>query len=347
MGPRFNRPKLIATLAVLCLGVLMPTVSEARGAETDGGPPTLTSGDGITVLDVASVNGNTFDVRMSTPLISDFATVKGNSMRIVLPEGYDPNSSRRYPVLYLLHGGGSSYTTWYQSSAADIIRNTASDLIIVMPDGGKIGMYTNWVDQSQYRQNWLTFHLDQLVPFIDRNLKTVDDRESRAIAGVSMGGGGAFRYTFERPDLFGVSASFSGVLNPHEPLAVAGLAVVNAYWKMPAFGQFGLPFWPFWGPWRAANPVAHAADFRDVTTLMYVGEGTDPVEHQMRVYAETMSRALTRAGVDHTFVNYGRPGGTCNGGHEFGCGAYAFAMAMPQIRDALSLPRLDTDRPDS
>lgn len=346
MTPRFVRTVLLAALAVAVTTALVPGIATARESDP-ARTPTMTSGDGIAVLSTTAVDDRTIDVRISTPLVSDGATIKGNGLRIVLPEGYDPNSLRRYPVLYLLHGGASSYTTWYDSDASDIVRFSGSDLIIVMPDGGKIGMYTDWVDQAKYRQSWLTFHLTQLIPFVDRNLKTIADRGSRAIAGVSMGGGGAFHYTFARPDLFGVAASFSGVLNPHAPLGVAGIMAVNAYWKMPTFGQYGLPFWPFWGPWRAANPVAHAAEFRDVTTLLYAGEGTDPVELTMRHFTETMSGALTKAGVPHTYVNYGRPGGRCNGGHEIGCGAHAFALAMPEIRDALSLPSVDGAGPAS
>ncbi len=336
MRSRIVRRLLVSGVVVGCIGVLAPGLAGAReGSERT---PGFSSGDGIEVLDVARIDDHAVDVRISTQLISDGATLRGNHVRIVLPEGYDPRSPRRYPVLFLLHGGASSYTTWYESNAADIVRLAGDDLIVVLPDGGKIGMYTDWVDQRRFRQSWLTFHLTQLIPFIDRNLSTVPDRGSRAIAGVSMGGGGAFHYAAERPDLFGVAASFSGVLNPHDPLAVAGLAAVNAYWKMPTFGQFGLPYWPYWEPWRAANPIAHAERFRDITTLLYVGEGADPVEYQMRTYTEQMSRALTRAGVEHTFVNYGRPGGRCHGGHEIGCGAHALALAMPEIRTPLGLP---------
>lgn len=344
MTLRALRSLLVAVLAVACTAAFVPSAASARPVPADR-TVTMTSGNGIEVLGVTALDERTIDVRISTPLISDGATIKGNGVRIVLPEGYDPHSPRRYPVLYLLHGAASSYTTWYDSNAADIAHNADSDLIVVMPDGGKIGMYTDWVDQTHYRQSWLTFHLDQLIPFIDRNLMTIDDRGSRAIAGVSMGGGGAFHYTFERPDLFGVVASFSGVLDPHSPLGVAGITAVNAYWQMPTFGQFGLPFWPYWEPWRAANPVGHASRFHGVTTLLYVGEGTDPVEHQMRTFTETMSGALTRAGVEHTFVNYGIPGGRCNGGHEIGCGAHALALAMPQIRTALALPGIDAPPP--
>lgn len=342
MSLRSVRSISFVVLATLCTCVWTPSPAGADpGSEQHA---TVTSGNGITVSSVTSVDPRTIDIRLSTPLVSEGATIKGNGVRIVLPEGYDERSPRRYPVLYLLHGGASSFTTWYDSNAADLVRSSGSDLIIVMPDGGKIGMYTDWVDQARYRQSWLSFHLNQLVPFIDRNLKTIADRGSRAIAGVSMGGGGAFRYTAERPDLFGVAASFSGVLDPHAPLAVLGLAAVNAYWQMPTFGQYGLPFWPFWGAWRAATPVGHAARFRDVTTLLYVGAGTDPVENEMRIYTEAMSRALSRAGVEHTFVNYGQPGGRCDGGHGVGCGPHAYSLAIPEIRAALSLPPLAADR---
>jgi S-formylglutathione hydrolase FrmB len=338
---RSVRSLLVVVITAAVAVTVAPATAAARQAGGVGAVA-MRSGDGLQVLDLSAHDERTLDVRVATPLVSDGATRKGNGVRIVLPEGYDPSSPRRYPVLYLLHGATGSYTTWDDSAAADIRRSSGSDLIIVMPDGGKIGFYTDWVDQARYRQSWLTYHLDQLVPFVDRNLKTIPDRRSRAIAGVSMGGAGAFRYTFERPDLFGAVASFSGYLDIHAPLGVTALGGMNAAWQMPTFGQYGLPFWPYWDTWRAANPVGHAPRFRGVTTLLYVGEGTDPAEQLVRTMTETMSRALTRAGVDHTAVNYGRPGGGCNGGHEPGCGPHALALAMPHLRAALSLPAVAT-----
>ena len=326
-------------VAVACLVALTPLVGPTAPAGAQGAPaPAFTSGDGITVLGTTSVDARTWDVRLRSPLISDGPTAHGNGVRVLLPEGYQPRSAKRYPVLYLLHGATGSYKTWHQDVGPELARFAGSDLIVVMPEGGRIGMYTNWVDQSKHRQDWLTFHLDQLVPFIDRNLKTIPEARSRAIAGVSMGGGGAFRYTFERPDLFGTVASFSGAVNPHSPLFAAALPAMTTYWGLPAYGQYGLPFWPFWNAWRSANPMGHAQRFRGVTTLLFVGKGTDPAEHEMRMQAEGMSAALTRAGVPHTFVNYGAPGDGCDGGHTPGCAGYGLRRAMPQIRAGLSLP---------
>ena len=79
-----------------------------------------------------------------------------------------------------------------------------------MPDAGKVGWETNWVDQSGGAQAWRDFHVDQLIPWIDANLRTISSKSGRAIAGLSMGGFGAIRYAQDRPDLFTYAASFSG-----------------------------------------------------------------------------------------------------------------------------------------
>ena len=57
---------------------------------------------------------------------------------------------------------------------------------------------------------WETFHIDQLIPWIDHNLRTVADRRGRAIAGLSQGGFCSMSYAARHPDLFGVALSFSG-----------------------------------------------------------------------------------------------------------------------------------------
>ena len=83
-----------------------------------------------------------------------------------------------------------------------------------MPDGGKVGWYTNWVDQSGGAQAWRDFHVDQLIPWIDANLRTIASKCGRAIAGLSMGGFGAIRYAQDRPDLFAYVAQLLGCRRP-------------------------------------------------------------------------------------------------------------------------------------
>jgi len=113
------------------------------------------------------------------------------------------------------------------------------------------GWYTNWVNGYQYDpQNWEDFHLAQLVPWIDANLRTMADRSGRAIAGLSMGGFGSIHYAEDRPDLFSYAASFSGALdlgNQYTESAIYGEEtgmVPGSGPAVPPGAIFGPEYWP-------------------------------------------------------------------------------------------------------
>ncbi len=123
-------------------------------------------------------------------------------------------AATRYPVLYLFHGGaGGNSAQWTTGGGAVEPITNNRPLITVMPDGGKVGWYTNWVNQQGGAQNWADFHIGQLIPWIDANLRTIAAKSGRAIAGLSMGGFGAVRYAQDRPDMFAYAASFSGAVD--------------------------------------------------------------------------------------------------------------------------------------
>ena len=87
-------------------------------------------------------------------------------------------------------------------------------LIVVMPDGGRGGWYSNWHNGGRGGPPaWESYHIGQLIPLVDRRFRTVAARRGRAIAGLSMGGFGAFSYAARHPDLFTAAASFSGGLD--------------------------------------------------------------------------------------------------------------------------------------
>ncbi len=121
------------------------------------------------------------------------------------------------PVLYLLHRTSGGAADWV--TLGDAEQTTAGrPLIVVMPDIGQHydgGSYcTNWYNGGHYGQpRWETFHIDQLIPWVDHNLRTVADRDGRAIAGLSQGGFCAMSYAARHPDLFGAALSFSGVVD--------------------------------------------------------------------------------------------------------------------------------------
>ena len=90
-----------------------------------------------------------------------------------------------------------------------------------MPDGGRGGFYTNWFNNGAGGQpRWEDWHVKQLIPWVDRHYRTLDARRERAIAGLSMGGFGAFTYASRHPDLFTAALSLSGAVDPTTPPGV-------------------------------------------------------------------------------------------------------------------------------
>lgn len=129
---------------------------------------------------------------------------------IVLPADYE-SSDERYPVLYLLHGLGQNYTSWSRMGvpfyAAEI-----GDLIVVMPDGGN-GWYVNWAESEDGQKNaWEDHIVQDVVGHVDANYRTLDRREGRAIAGLSMGGFGALTLGLKNSRMFISLGSTSGAL---------------------------------------------------------------------------------------------------------------------------------------
>lgn len=124
--------------------------------------------------------------------------------RVLLPQNFD-KPSRRFPVLYLLHGLFGSFENW--TTLADVQSLVPRhQLIIVMPEGGN-GWYT---DGEKPEDKYESFFLSELIPAIDRQYPTISAASARGIAGLSMGGYGAFKFALKFPTLFDFAASVSG-----------------------------------------------------------------------------------------------------------------------------------------
>ena len=212
------------------------------------------------------------DVTLATA--PDPNTPNSNTVRIFLPDGYDPNDgTTRYPVLYLLHGAGDDFTRW--SDNTDVFSFTrGKDLIVVMPNGGKnanAGWYSDWFDKSRF---WETFHITELVPYVDAHYNTAADRRHRAIAGLSMGGFGAMHYAARHADLFGVAASFSGAVDMLYGFPLTGVIFGELH------DMFGTPNDNVWGNqiteeanWEANNPASLAGKLANTTLFLATGDG--------------------------------------------------------------------------
>lgn len=123
---------------------------------------------------------------------------------IYLPPGYDAKGNTRYPVLYLLHGGGGSNTDWAKFgnllAVADSLEanGLAPKMIIVSPEGNQNNMI--WFDAPHWKYEDYFFH--EFVPYIESHYKALADKIHRAVAGYSMGGGAAVVYGVHHPEMF-------------------------------------------------------------------------------------------------------------------------------------------------
>ncbi len=137
---------------------------------------------------------------------------------IYLPPGYS-SSSKRYPVLYLLHGIGDDHTDFVEDTTkyyniqdlmdAGIASHRFGEMIIVTPNE-KTNWFGSFYTNSSATGNWEDFTVNELVNYIDKNYRTIAKPQSRAIAGHSMGGYGAIALAMKHPDIYSVVYSMNG-----------------------------------------------------------------------------------------------------------------------------------------
>ncbi|HZQ86363.1 MAG TPA: alpha/beta hydrolase family protein [Acidimicrobiales bacterium] len=249
---------------------------------------------------------------------------------VLLPAGYDApaNATRRYPVLYLLHGHGGNHTDWVSHDADKVVGDLP--VIVVMPDGGYDGWYSDWygtdVDGhvAAPAPGWETFHVRELMPWVDATYRTIADRRGRAVAGLSMGGFGAMSYAARHPDLFVAAGSFSGAVDIDFTYPLAGTVLATAA-NLPDGKQ---PDNCVWGDaltndvvWRDHNPTELAGNLSALSLYLASGNGrlgrydtgspgpgqlgAQGIEAGVFVMTDSFDKALTAARVVHTTNLYG------------------------------------------
>ncbi len=135
---------------------------------------------------------------------------------VYLPPDYE-TSERSYPVLYLLHGAGDDQTGWVQFG--EVLRitdnaikdGTATPMIIIMPDAntGKRGYFNQGKDWK-----YEDFFFEELMPYVEQQYRIKGEKRYRAVAGLSMGGGGSFMYALHHPELFSSACPLSAYVGP-------------------------------------------------------------------------------------------------------------------------------------
>jgi S-formylglutathione hydrolase FrmB len=261
-------------------------------------------------------------------------------VRVLLPSGYDAAPRARYPVLYLLHGAGENQTAW--TTSGDVERVTSGHpLIVVMPEGGPDGGYTNWYNWGAGGPpEWETYHIEQLIPWIDAHFRTIASRAGRAIAGVSMGGGGSMHYAADHPDMFVAAAEFSGAVDNTnlfmQPLGDA-TGVVDG--KPPASAC---------GLWqteevrcRGINAVDLAENVAGLSLVLDTGDGLpggpngnayDPVENGVYQQNVAFHERLAQLGIAHVWNYYG------HGDHSYYYFDRDLTLLLPRLMQVFADP---------
>ena len=206
------------------------------------------------------------------------------AVNVLLPVDYE-TSTRRYPVLYLLHGFGDDQTTW--SMRTNLSGYAARyPFIIVMPDGSK-SFYLNSAADPKAR--FEDFIMKDLIGYVDSHYRTIPLRRGRALAGLSMGGFGAAYLGLKHYGRFTALASFSGAIGlvHNAPPSMTDAALrKRAAEIQPLFGEFGTPTRAERDPFVALEKVPPA----EMPAIYISCGGQDTLLSQNRAFVELMAQ---------------------------------------------------------
>jgi S-formylglutathione hydrolase FrmB len=321
---------LVALLAVAA-PVLTPPAAAAVARPQAGdewyAPVAIERHPSLRVLSMKRLSPRLYEYQMATPYLD-----RPTGVRVLLPPSYAAQPTRRFPVLYLLHGGNGSYRDWttdspsqsdaeritappYSLSQGDAERITAPySLITVMPNGDAAGWYTDWYNNgARGNPRYESYILGQLLPWVDVTLRTIPHRSGRAVAGLSMGGYGTVKFAARHPDLFVAAAAFSGAVDL-EPVWGPGF---SDYSSLQANGK---PC-EIWGCYatervrmRGDNPVDLAGNLRGLRLILRTGNGMpggpfntnpDPVEATIWNANASLHQTLDALAIPHVWDDYG------------------------------------------
>ncbi len=212
-----------------------------------------------------------------------------------VPDDYEANPEKRYPVLYYMHGRGGSciepFDTIAKSIQAAIEDGTLEPMIIVSVNGGNNSWYMDTLDAYSKPR---TAFLNELLPYIDSHYRTIPTREGRMLAGFSMGGFGSTSIAFEHPDLFAGAVTFGAAVYTTEEFI--------GRWSSDFAQVFDgrTSILDRWNPYALLEKNAQRIQDSQLKLYLFVGNNDFTKE-----FNERFSAKLTEEGVAHELINAG------------------------------------------
>ncbi len=202
----------VKTIDISNPAVKISTVVDASLVDVPGTPPRF---DQVQNVPHGSVNNHKY---MST------TTSRQRALNVYVPPEYYSQRSKKFPVLYLWHGGGGAEPDWINEGRTDVIldnlivQKKAVPMIVVIPNSNVSGPGPAPAPVAQAPAPGVGVQrydvieketVDDIIPFIEKHYRTLPNREKRAIAGLSAGGGISINVGLKRLDVFAWVAEFS------------------------------------------------------------------------------------------------------------------------------------------
>ena len=215
---------------------------------------------------------------------------------ILLPPSYDADKTRRYPILYFLHGLGDNEQMFLHSGGWDLVQDLwesgkLGEYLIVTPAGGA----SFFINSKDGRTRYEDFLVQEFLPFIEEHYRVHAGRAFRGVSGISMGGFGALHLAFHHPELFGSVSAHSAAIVEKPPAINVNDSAESG--RLRLFGDiFGSP--PDRAYWDRVSPLTLAKTADLTRSAIYFDCGAQD-DYGFNVGAESLHRVLDARHIVH------------------------------------------------
>jgi S-formylglutathione hydrolase FrmB len=220
---------------------------------------------------------------------------------VVLPPAFDADQSRRFPILYFLHGLGDNEQSFVHTGAWNLLedmreKGEMKDFLIATPEAGS----TFYINSKDRRERYEDFLLQEFFPSIEKRYRVAPGRRNRAISGISMGGYGALHLAFRHPGMFSSVSAHSAALIDKLPNFLGARSPQSSRSRVLG-GVFGDPPDPSF--WEENSPITLAGK-ANLAGLQIYFDCSDQDDFGFESGATSLDKVLTSRRIPHEFHIY-------------------------------------------